>query len=298
MKLSRPKSGENTFRPFRPAMESSPTPNPRRNYLAMQREKAVEIQNKMVEEISKISKRSTGKNKSRQISRRDILEKVKLRKMIFSEALDKVIDQHSEICDLLSEIRCEYEAFLDALMQGENQYHFIYEQLKKMTTDPITLELLRKRRDELEKKIAILNENNQKVSDQISKVSQSIKTQSEKSEDMNENEQSKKGYAANNMHLTKEAFSIIGAVSLPGATDVYRLSAYSAKLENKIQTVNLSLKNQYTTKTKQVQLQERFSKEENTQHHLMKYNSKLKDRFEKLKLSIEVRSLYLSVDKL
>ncbi len=302
MKLSRPKISKSVNEMGDFLAEDQ---NQRKTYFVCQRENALQIQNSMEDELSKVARSSATKVK--QDEKFNLLEEYKLRHSICNQAFDQIIDLHSESRALLAEIRSEYEVFLNALVQGENQYHFIYEQLKKVTTDPVTLALLRKRRDELEKKISILNESNQRIANQILKISQNdgIWNQQANIPSNNQRESSSAGGGTNNKsdrakqrtnQSTKREFhSIISAVTLPGATDVQKLSSHSSKIQARINKLSNSLKSQYTSKQRQIDLKEQFCKKENIQHHLLLYNAKLKERFENLKLSIEVCVASLSV---
>eukprot|EP00794_Sanderia_malayensis_P011181 gene11181-12355_t len=281
--------------------------NVAKNYFATHRGIALRIQNNMEEEISNIIDKSKLSRDQRD-GKLHFLEEYKLRHTVCKEAFEQVIEMHSEIRGLLAEISNEYENFLNALFQGETQYNFIYEQLKKVTTDPITLTLLRKRADELEKKIEILNESNRNLANQIAKISKSgqinlmdsrasisgannLREVSVEDGRLSKHELSKQRKQMNSSVIGEqrqvEKRKILSAISLSGATDVQALLSYSSKIQSRINKLTNSLKTDYAPRKKQVELTEQFCKKENSQHHLLKYNAKLKERFENLKFSIE-----------
>ena len=250
-------------------------------YLAAQRKRAASIHNQIQEEISSILANRKVKNRRETAA---LVEECKLRRMVCSDALDQIADFRLESRDLMAEIRFEYERFLDALSQGQLQCNFVHNQLKKITTGPITIELLRKRKEELETRIGMLNEENQKISNQI------FKTKDMQEDSVHEDESSEsKLLRSKGTHKT----SVLALVPHSAATSVGPLGLYSLKLSMKIKQLSESIASQYTPRIKQTELENELLKKENTEHHLLLYNEKLKERFKNLTLSVEVCILFI-----
>lgn len=226
------------------------------------------------------------------------IEEQKLRTMVCNEVLSKLLELQPVSSDLLTVIKSEYEKFISVLSHGQVHFDYLQEEIKKSHTDPFSLVLLQKRKAELTNRIAILSENNKRLMNQLDCLNQSLQLNTETESNQTGIEDDSKNLE--NDYIKKQpAFDVKGGkhnhnntvlrkMSLPAAMDLGKLIKYSAKLQTKIQKLKSNLMSEYISKSRLEELKDQLRKKENTQYHLKLYNTRLQERFENLKLALEV----------
>ena len=222
---------------------------------------------------------------------------------IFSDSLDKVSDRCSSFGHLVAEIKSEYDRFITALEQGQYHEHYVKSKLKSLTTNPVTLVRLRIRVDELQNKIEVLKrENREHKHDLIELMGHKERGihrpkcspaggQSVSSVDNYEQQLCSASAISKSMpHSARYTgnMAVLTKLSLKDTTDVVQLTRYANKLQYDIQRLEHDITEKYSSKEKRDQLQTRLLKKENTWQHLNLHHSCLKERYEKLKIAVDV----------
>lgn len=269
-------------------------------YFSQQRRQALEIEKFITDEFARCSRTSRFPIQRRSRVRRETspIEEKKLRTIVCSNALDMLIDCQPTIVGLITEIRSEYQKFISVLSQGQYQFSFLRDEITKSMTDPLSLMLLRKRKEQLKNRIAILIENNKSLQDQLAAITDNSSLDNIT---VKQNEHSKTNKDVDEYNGNKNVESalaranvsghaVLKKMSISAATDLGKLIKYSAELQTEIQKLKSSLKSQYASKAWLQDLKDQLSKKEITQHHLQLYNARLKEHLENLRTATEVQS--------
>ena len=261
------------------------------SFLERKRSRARSLEFFLSEELGRDDFNPQETPRSSRENKKVLKDKQKLRVAVCSEALDKMDDLSSATKDLIMEARSEYERFIDVLSQGQLQFDYIHGETQRLKTDPISLILLQKRRNELEKRIAIVNENNKRIEDQVEQLKKQNEYKSN-SEIIDEINKAGKALVAvgssDNVNAPFKNHAALRKLPISSAVDLGKLVRYSSQLQSKIHKLTRSLRDNYTLKSKYVQLQEERVKKETAQHHVMLHNARLRERHEKLRLAAEV----------
>ena len=261
-------------------------------YFSQQKRQALELETFITDEFARCS--STSRQRVRR--KKSPMEEQKLRTIVCGNALDKLIDFQPAIFGLITEIRSEYQKFISVLSQGQYQFSFLRDEITRSMTDPLSLKLLRRRKEQLKNRIAILIENNKRLQDQIAAITEGSPLDN-KAIKQNGHSKNNKDFDKHNGTKSTESVlaraSVSGHVvlkkmSIPSATDLGKLVKYSAELQTEIQKLRSSLKSQYASKAWLQDLKDQLSKKEITQHHLQLYNARLKERLDNLRTATEV----------
>ena len=258
--------------------------------LSKQRRLALDLEACMEDELASCTRpRSDQIQRNGRLGReKNRVEEQKLRTMVCSEALNQLLELQPAVYGLITDIRSEYEKFISVLSQGQFQFSFLHDEIKRSHTDPLSLILLQKRKDQLKNRIAILAENNERLASQILAMDQTLSLGNKSNNKQTENEIGNKQPMLEGKGDDIRNHLVLQKIPVSAATDLGKLIKYSASLQTKIQKLKNNLRSQYASNSRLQQLKGQLSKKENTQHHLQLYNARLKERFENLRRATEV----------
>ncbi|XP_006274499.2 clathrin heavy chain linker domain-containing protein 1 isoform X2 [Alligator mississippiensis] len=90
--------------------------------------------------------------------------------IIYRHVFDKIIEHVSAYKNILTSIKQEYDAFIEALKDNHRSAFYLHGKLKALASEPTTLLNYRKRAFQLEDKIRIIERNSAKIQNLIMKI--------------------------------------------------------------------------------------------------------------------------------
>ncbi|XP_066282329.1 clathrin heavy chain linker domain-containing protein 1-like [Branchiostoma lanceolatum] len=200
---------------------------------------------------------------------------------VFKDVFDQLIQHASAYCNLLTAIKAEYEAVIEDLQEGQREAFYLEGRLKATAAEPTTVVNYRRRAEELQQKMSVIQRDNARLAAELDRVRAAREAMLKKDEDDKSTQKPR-----------RTDFRPIPGLSLEESTDVKTLSRYHAKLEHQLKELHVSRNTKYAPKVKKQELKDTLTKQVNMRHHLADRTVRLKNRCQKLKVAVEVAEIY------
>ncbi|XP_053878492.1 clathrin heavy chain linker domain-containing protein 1 isoform X1 [Malaclemys terrapin pileata] len=90
--------------------------------------------------------------------------------IIYCNVFDKIIEHVTVYKNILTSIKQEYDAFIEAIKKGQRNAFYLHGKLKVLASEPTTLKYYRKRTIQLEDKIKVIERNSARIQNLILKI--------------------------------------------------------------------------------------------------------------------------------
>ena len=198
--------------------------------------------------------------------------------MAHKHAFDQLIESKAVVYkSILSQIKAEYDQFIETLERGQNQTVYLQGMLKALLSEKANVRHFVQRGDELEEKIAKLRKHNAQLRQKL----HTIRT---------ERVRRLASAESKSMHSTvKETRLLIPGLSLADLTDLATLRKRLVRLEAQVKELKEATTTKFVEKGQKQVLKQQLVKKENSRSHVFTYHEKLQERCETLKIAVEVR---------
>lgn len=198
--------------------------------------------------------------------------------MVYKHAFDQLIESKAVVYkSILSQIKAEYEEFIETLERGESQTVYLQGMLKALLSEKANVRQFVQRGDELEEKVAKLKKHNTQLRQKLHAV------RAERARRIASAE-------SKSMHsVVKETRLLIPGLSLGDLTDISSLKKTLIRLEAQVKELKEATTTKFAEKGQKQILKQQLEKKENARDHEFTNHEKLQDRCETLKVAIEVR---------
>lgn len=200
--------------------------------------------------------------------------------MVYKHAFDQLIESKAVVYkSILSQIKAEYEEFIETLERGESQTVYLQGMLKALLSEKANVRQFVQRGDELEEKVAKLKKHNTQLRQKL----HACAVRAERAQRIASAE-------SKSMHsVVKETRLLIPGLSLGDLTDISSLKKTLMRLEAQVKELKEATTTKFAEKGQKQILKQQLEKKENARDHEFTNHEKLQDRCETLKVAIEVR---------
>ena len=207
------------------------------------------------------------------------------RYIVYKGAFDRIIDYVTAYKPLLTAIKAEYEDCIETIQRGQREAFFLSGKLKAMASEPSTIRNYRKRGDELEYKMGVIESDNKRLKKQLDDLRAARE----------EKERKAKEVAEPIVKVVKKDKRAIPGLSLHQSTDTKTLTRELEKLERQFKELSLSHRTRYSTKDQQEQLKDQLSFKVALRDDLSETTEQLKTKRENLKVAVEAANSYMKL---
>lgn len=204
---------------------------------------------------------------------------------VHKAAFDRIIEHVTAYKPLLTAVKAEYEEFIETIHRGKREAAFLTGKLKAMASEPSTRRNYKRRAEELEHKLTIVRDDNERLTRQVQNL-RDARVAREK--------HAKQTAEAASRPVKKEKERLQG-LSLQQSTDVKFLSKELARLEQQAKELQINGKTKYTTKDNKEILQDQLTQKVNRRDELAEQGMILKGRQQKLRVALEATRAYFKI---
>lgn len=197
--------------------------------------------------------------------------------MVYKHAFDQLTESKAVVYkSILSQIKAEYEEFIETLERGESQTVYLQGMLKALLSEKANVRQFVQRGDELEEKMAKLKKHNTQLRQKLHTV------RAERARRIASAE-------SKSMHsVVKETRLLIPGLSLGDLTDISSLKRTLIRLEAQVKELKEATTTKFAEKGQKQILKQQLAKKEIARDHEFTNHEKLQDHCETLKVAIEV----------
>lgn len=191
-------------------------------------------------------------------------------------AFDQLVESKAAVYkSLLSQIKAEYEEFIDTLERGQNQTVFLQGTLKALLSERANVRHFAQRGDDLEGKLVKLRQHNSQLKQKL----HAIKTERDR--------RLASAESKSILSVAKETRLLIPGLSLEDLTDLATLKKTSLRLEAQVRELKDATSIKFAEKGQKQLLKQQLLKKEDTRGSVFTYHEKLQERCETLKVAVE-----------
>ena len=154
-----------------------------------------------------------------------------------------------------------------------------------MASEPSTIRNYRKRGDDLEQKVAVIESDNKRLRKQLDDLRAARKEKEDKAKEIDEPPPK----------VVKKSSKPIPGLSLQQSTDMKTLSKELDRLEKQFKELSLSKRARYSSKEQQEQLKKQLSQKVDLRDSLQETTEILKGRSDNLKVAVEAANSYMKL---
>ncbi|XP_062620292.1 clathrin heavy chain linker domain-containing protein 1-like [Saccostrea cucullata] len=209
-------------------------------------------------------------------------EEAEQRYIIYRNAFNKIIEYVTAYKPLLTSIKKEYEYTIDSIRKGQRETEYLNGKLKAMASEPSTIRNYKKRADELEERIAIIEKDNEKLEQQL----QELKSKRQKREEL------EREVAEPPKRELKKDRRLIPGLSLEEATDLNLLYKNLDILDRQLKDLNISFRTRYVPKSQKVDFKNKLDTKVNTRDQLLRQGLIYRAKRYRLKIALEAAQAY------
>lgn len=196
--------------------------------------------------------------------------------MVFKYVFNQLIESKAVVYkSILSQIKAEYEEFIDTLERGQSQTIYLQRMLKALLSEKENVRHFVQRGDELEEKMAKLKKHNAQLREKlrIIRAERARRLASAESKSMHS--------------VVKETRLLIPGLSLKDLTDLPTLKKTLSSLEVQVWELKEATKSKFAERNQKLILKQQLTKKENVRDHVFANHEKSKERCETLKVAVE-----------
>ncbi|XP_013383339.1 clathrin heavy chain linker domain-containing protein 1 [Lingula anatina] len=208
---------------------------------------------------------------------------------VHKAAFDRVIEHVTAYKPLLTAVKAEYEECIDTILRGKREAAFLSGKLRAMASEPSTRRNYRKRADELEHRLSIVKEDNERLAKQLQNLREA-RLERDKQERVMTNQTPK--------NAVKKERQRVPGLTTEQATDIKYLSKELAKLEQQAKELEIAQKTKYTGKETKESLREQLSDKVSRRDELEQRGIMLKAKRQRLRTALDAAQHYLKFQPL
>lgn len=196
--------------------------------------------------------------------------------MVYKNSFDQLIESKAVVYkSILSQIKAEYEEFIDTLERGQSQTIYLQGMLKALLSEKANVRHFVQRGDELEEKIAKLRKHNTQLREKlhILRAERVRRLASAESKSIHS--------------VVKETRLLIPGLSLKELTDLPTLKKTLSRLDAQVWELKEATKSKFAERNQKQVLKQQLMKKESVRDHVFAYHGELKGRCETLKVAVE-----------
>ncbi|XP_063429604.1 clathrin heavy chain linker domain-containing protein 1-like isoform X2 [Mytilus trossulus] len=201
---------------------------------------------------------------------------------IYKSVFNRIIEHVSAYKPLLTAIKKEYEDTIEAIKKGQREADFLHGKLKAMASEPSTIRNYRKRADELDERILVIQKDNDRLQKELNELQQKRKEREELDREVTEPPK---------RELKKDSRMIPG-LTLEESTDLTLLYRNYEKLDRQLKELNISFRTRYVPKSHKLELKERLDNKVNERDDLLRQGQIYRYKRSKLKIAVEAAQAY------
>lgn len=196
--------------------------------------------------------------------------------MVHKHAFDQLIESKAVVYkSILSQIKAEYEEFIETLERGQSQTFYLQGMLKALLSEKANVRHFVLRGDELEDKIAKLKKHNKQLRQKLHAIRAERVRRLASAE-------------SKSMHsVAKETRLLIPGLSLQDLTDLATLRKTLLRLDAQVRELKEATTTKFVDKGQKQVLKQQLVKKENARGNVFTYHEKLQGRCETLKVAVE-----------
>ncbi|XP_022335234.1 clathrin heavy chain linker domain-containing protein 1-like isoform X2 [Crassostrea virginica] len=204
------------------------------------------------------------------------------RYIIYRNAFNKVIEYVTAYKPLLTAIKKEYEVTIESIRKGQREADYLNGKLKAMASEPSTIRNYKKRADELEERIGIIEKDNEKLQQQL----QELRSKRQRKEEL------EREVAEPPKRELKKDRRLIPGLSLEEATDLNLLYKNLDILDRQLKELNISFRTRYVPKSQKVDFKNKLDTKVNTRDQLLRQGLIYRAKRYRLKIAVEAAQAY------
>lgn len=209
-------------------------------------------------------------------------EEAEQRYIIYRNAFNKIIEYVTAYKPLLTAIKKEYEFTIDSIRKGQREADYLNGKLKAMASEPSTIRNYKKRADELEERISIIEKDNDKLQQQL----QDLRSKRQRREEL------EREVAEPPKRELKKDRRLIPGLSLEEATDLNLLYKNLDILDRQLKDLNISFRTRYVPKSQKVDFKNKLDTKVNTRDQLLRQGLIYRAKRYRLKIAVEAAQAY------
>ncbi|KAK3092772.1 hypothetical protein FSP39_007068 [Pinctada imbricata] len=204
------------------------------------------------------------------------------RYIIYRNVFNKIIEHVSAYKPLLTSIKKEYEDTIEAIQKGQREAAYLHGKLKAMASEPSTIRNYRKRADELEERLSVIDKDNDRLTKQLEELKQKRRSHEE---------QEREEQAPPKRELKKDR-RLIPGLTLEEATDLNLLYKNLDVLDRQLKELNISLRTRYLPKSQKVDLKDKLDNKVDYRDQLVRQGQLYRAKRYRLKIAVEAAQAY------
>ncbi|XP_069116425.1 clathrin heavy chain linker domain-containing protein 1-like isoform X2 [Argopecten irradians] len=204
------------------------------------------------------------------------------RYIIFKTVFNRIIEHVKAYKPLLTAVKKEYEDTIEVIKSGQREAVFLHGKLKAMASEPSTLRNYKKRGDELEERIGVIEKDNDRLQKQLLNLKAKRKEQEEFERQVTE--PPKREF--------KKDHRLIPGLTLEESTNVSLLYRDLEKLDRQLKELDISLRTRYVEKSYKVELKEKLDEKVLYRDQLALQGQLYRAKQHRLKIAVEAAQAY------
>ncbi|XP_033734726.1 clathrin heavy chain linker domain-containing protein 1-like isoform X1 [Pecten maximus] len=204
------------------------------------------------------------------------------RYIIFKTVFNRIIEHVKAYKPLLTAVKKEYEDTIEVIKSGQRESVFLHGKLKAMASEPSTIRNYKKRGDELEERIGVIEKDNDRLQKQLLNLKAKRKEQEEFERQVTE--PPKREF--------KKDHRLIPGLTLEESTNVSLLYRDLEKLDRQLKELDISLRTRYVEKSYKVELKEKLDEKVLYRDQLALQGQLYRAKQHRLKIAVEAAQAY------
>ncbi|XP_021366978.1 clathrin heavy chain linker domain-containing protein 1-like isoform X2 [Mizuhopecten yessoensis] len=204
------------------------------------------------------------------------------RYIIFKTVFNRIIEHVKAYKPLLTAVKKEYEDTIEVIKSGQREAIFLHGKLKAMASEPSTMRNYKKRGDELEERIGVIERDNDRLQKQLLNLKAKRKEQEEFERQVTE--PPKREF--------KKDHRLIPGLTLEESTNVPLLYRDLEKLDRQLKELDISLRTRYVEKSYKVELKEKLDNKVLYRDQLALQGQLYRAKQHRLKIAVEAAQAY------
>ncbi|XP_064599978.1 clathrin heavy chain linker domain-containing protein 1-like [Liolophura sinensis] len=204
------------------------------------------------------------------------------RYVVHQAAFNKIIEYVTAYKPILTKIKKEYEETIEAIITGQREAVFLTGKLKAMSSEPSTLRNYRKRADQLEDRIGIVEKDNEKLQSQLDSIRKSQEEQQKIEQEVLEPQKKE----------LKKDKRLLPGLTLEQSTNLSLLHHKLDKLDRQFKELSISFKTRYVPKSRKEELKDVLNDKVNQRDQLLTLSKHNRARQERLEIAVVAAQEY------
>ncbi|KAL5008618.1 hypothetical protein ScPMuIL_014199 [Solemya velum] len=204
------------------------------------------------------------------------------RYIVYKTVFNKIIEYVVALRMLLTMIKKEYEDTIEAIKKGRREAAFLHGKLKAMASEPSTVRNFRKRSDELEDKLIVIQKDNERLQSRLAELKLERKRR----------EQQEKEISEPPKRELKKDHRLIPGLSLEDSTDLTLLYKKLEQLDRQYKELNITYRTRYVPKARKIELKASLDHKVTYRDRLLWQGQLYKAKQNRLKIALEAAQAY------